>query len=105
MNIFGFIWKWACPAVIMATLAYCCAKWQPPTYQRLDGKFFFIIKSKFTFKINLGTYNYPAAGTAVAIFMTLSSILAIPIYFVYLFMTTRRSLPRAPVKKVIKKDS
>jgi len=84
MNIFGFIWKWACPAVIMATLAYCCAKWQPPTYQRLDG-----------------TYNYPAAGTAVAIFMTLSSILAIPIYFVYLFMTTRRSLPRAPVKKIL----
>ena len=32
--------------------------------------------------------------------MTLSSILAIPIYFVYLFMTTRRSLPCVPVKKV-----
>ena len=49
MNIFGFIWKWACPAVIMATLAYCCAKWQPPTYQRLDGEFF-DIASAFSYK-------------------------------------------------------
>ena len=37
MNIFGLIWKWICPAVILATLIYSCAKWQPPTYQKLDG--------------------------------------------------------------------
>ena len=38
----------------------------------------------------LGMYNYPPVGTAVAIFMTMSSIIAIPIYFIYLYIQTRR---------------
>lgn len=40
MNIFGVIWKWICPAVFIATLAYKCAKWAPPTYEGLNGELY-----------------------------------------------------------------
>merc|ERR1712050_219762 len=71
---------------IIGSLMYSCINWSPPTYKKVTG-----------------TYYYPQSGTAVAIFMTLSSIVAIPVYFVYLFVQERKQNQSKSFKQIISK--
>ncbi|CAG5112246.1 Oidioi.mRNA.OKI2018_I69.chr2.g6481.t2.cds [Oikopleura dioica] len=66
---FGFAWKWVTPPMILATLGYAFVAWSPPTYDRADG-----------------TYTYPTLGTIVAVLMTMSSGICVPIYFSIAFL-------------------
>ncbi|CBY32711.1 unnamed protein product [Oikopleura dioica] len=60
---FGLCWKWIIPIICGGV---CFAQiWQV---------------SKPRFELPSGTYEYPASGTSIAIFMTMSSIICIPAY-------------------------
>lgn len=62
-TFFGFCWKWITPIICGGVcIAQICQV------------------SKPTFKLPSGTYEYPASGTAIALFMTISSIICIPVY-------------------------
>ena len=62
---FGIAWKWITPPMILATLGYAFVAWSPPTY---------------------GKYTYPPAGTLLAVLMTMSSGICVPIYFSIAFL-------------------
>ncbi|CBY13504.1 unnamed protein product [Oikopleura dioica] len=62
---FGFAWKYITPPMIIATLGYGFVAWKPPTY---------------------GKYEYPPSGTLLALLMTMSSGICVPIYFTIAFL-------------------
>ena len=62
---FGFAWKYITPPMIIATLGYGFVAWSAPTY---------------------GHYKYPPSGTLLALLMTMSSGICVPIYFTIAFL-------------------
>lgn len=65
--IFGWMWKYGCPLICMATFLYVLIDWQPTTYDN---------------------YVYPVWGETIGIMMAASSILCIPVYFIFSLLVT-----------------